>query len=259
MSDAARRPVVFSEPTSIDVEQSGTLLLVENNPGRILRVDPASGRVTVVAPSISRPYAIVATAAGRVVFSASNSLFRLAAGKPPVRLARAGGDIGPVAVARNGTVYFATGTHVYQLPPGATAPVALARTATFSSPHGLAVARDGSVLVSDTGNNRIVRLVRGSRAVTVLAHVRGPRGLDVSADGTVYVVDSGANRVLQLAASGASIGYLPRTTGDLYDVRSGPNGVVYVLEAGAVGIVRAISRNGAVTTVSGRADHKLTR
>src|SRR5262249_27775736 len=41
-------PLDFTEPTSIELEPSGTLLLVENNPGRLLRVDPATGRVTVV-------------------------------------------------------------------------------------------------------------------------------------------------------------------------------------------------------------------
>src|SRR4051812_8552986 len=30
-------PVAFTQPTSIDLEPAGTLLLVENNPGRVLR------------------------------------------------------------------------------------------------------------------------------------------------------------------------------------------------------------------------------
>jgi len=62
----------------------------------------------------------------------------------------------------------------------------------------------------------------------------------------MYVVDSGANRVLRLSASGSRLGYLARTSGDLYDVQVTRG----VLEAGATGWVRRISRDGTVTTVS---------
>src|SRR5437763_2695240 len=58
------RPVAFTEPTTIDLEPGGTLLLVENNPGRVLRVNPGSGRVTVLAPSMSHPYAVVRARSG---------------------------------------------------------------------------------------------------------------------------------------------------------------------------------------------------
>jgi streptogramin lyase len=50
VSAATRRPVRFVQPTSIEAEPAGTLLLVENNPGRLLRVDPRNGRVTVIVP-----------------------------------------------------------------------------------------------------------------------------------------------------------------------------------------------------------------
>lgn len=43
-------PLVFTEPTAIDLEPAGTLLLVENNPGRVLRVSPGTGKVTVLVP-----------------------------------------------------------------------------------------------------------------------------------------------------------------------------------------------------------------
>jgi len=43
------QPVTFVEPTAIDAQPDGTLLLVENNPGSLLRVDPRTGSVTPVA------------------------------------------------------------------------------------------------------------------------------------------------------------------------------------------------------------------
>jgi serine/threonine-protein kinase len=250
VSAAPRRPVQFVQPTSLEVEPAGTLLLVENNPGRLLRVDPRNGHVTVIVPSVARPYAVVRTSSGRVYFSAANALRRLRIGRSPAMVTRADSDIGPIAAAPDGTVYYSTGSHVYRLAAGASAPKVIASAEHLATPHGLAVAPDGAVLLADTGNNRILRIDRLSGTTALLARVTGPRGLDVGSDGTVYVVDSGANRVLRLSASGSPLGYLARTSGDLYDVQVTRGGAVYVLEAGATGWVRHISRNGTVTTVS---------
>jgi serine/threonine-protein kinase len=163
---------------------------------------------------------------------------------------RTDSDIGPIAAAPDGTVYYSTGSHVYRLAAGASAPTVIASRERLAAPHGLAVAPDGALLLADTGNNRIVRIDPTGGTTTVLARVTGPRGLDVAPDGTVYVVDSGANRVLRLSASGSRRGYLAQTIGDLYDVKVARDGAVYVLEAGADGWVRRISRDGTVTTLS---------
>jgi streptogramin lyase len=250
VSAAPRRPVQFVQPTSIEVEPAGTLLLVENNPGRVLRVDPRSGRVTVIVPSVARPYAVVRTSSGRIYFSAANSLRQINPGRAPTTVTRADSDIGPIAAAPDGTVYYSTGSHVYRLAAAASAPKGIASAEHLAAPHGLAVAPDRALLLADTGNNRIVRIDPTGGTTTVLARVTGPRGLDVAPDGTVYVVDSGANRVLRLSASGSRRGYLAQTSGDLYDVKVARDGAVYVLEAGAAGWVRRISRDGTVTTLS---------
>ena len=70
---ALPQPVPFSEPTSIELEPAGTLLLVENSPGRVLRVDPQTGRVTAVVSSITRPYAITRTSSGSVLVTSGNA------------------------------------------------------------------------------------------------------------------------------------------------------------------------------------------
>ena len=66
---APPQPLAFTQPTAIDLEPAGTLLLVENNPGRVLRVTPATGRVTVLVPSMSAPYAVVRAPSGSVFVS----------------------------------------------------------------------------------------------------------------------------------------------------------------------------------------------
>ncbi len=99
-----------------------------------------------------------------------------------------------------------------------------AAEALFSSPAGVAVARDGSLLVSDTGNHRIRRIRNG--VVTTLAgsatarddlgremggyrdgpareaEFRYPVGLAVDARGGVYVADAGNHKVRYISPQG---------------------------------------------------------
>src|SRR6476619_3230957 len=85
------QPLAFTQPTAIDLEPAGTLLLVENNPGRVLRVNPGTGRLTVLVPSMNAPDAIVRAPARSVVVSSRNLLQRLDAGEP-VTVAQADTD-----------------------------------------------------------------------------------------------------------------------------------------------------------------------
>jgi sugar lactone lactonase YvrE len=241
----ARRPVVFSEPTSIELEPAGTLLVVENNPGRVLRVDPRDGKVTVLVAAMTQPYAITRTQAGQLFVSTESRLQRLDP-SGPVTVAVADSQIGPVAAAPNGDVYYTTATQVFRLAGGASALVAQG----FSNPHGLAFAVDGALLVSDTGHDRIARVAAG--AVTTFAQVAEPRGLDVAADGSVYVVAGEAQRVVHLAADGSRLGLVGPLFDTPYDVQAAAGNATYVLEAGPTGHIRRVAADGTVTTVSRR-------
>ena len=246
---AARQPVVFREPTSIELEPSGTLLLVENNPGRILRVDPATGGVTVLVASVSRPYAIVRAPSGALFLSVDNTVRRLEADGTLTTVAELASAVGPLAAAPSGDVYFTTATQVYRL-PGGTGPAALVADAQFRAPHGLAVASDGTLLVSDTENDRVRRVDPASGAVTPFADVGRPGGIELAADGTVFVIDTRQSRLLHLSGSGSQLGTLGPAFGIPYDVELTSDGGAYLLEAGATGFVRRIAPNGTVTTVS---------
>jgi streptogramin lyase len=245
---APPRPVAFIEPTSIDVEPSGSLLLVENNPGRLLRVNPATGAVTVLVPSLSRPYSAVRAPSGAIFFSTESQIDRLTGSGPQLKVAEADSQIGPVAVAPNGDVFFATSARVFRLPGGAGPAVPVA--AGFSNPHGVAVAADGALLVSDTGNDRIRRIDPTSGTVTTVAQVGQADGLDVAADGSIYVVEGISHRIVRLSPTGARLGFVGPAFVLPYDVQAAPGGGVYVLEAGPTGYVRRVAPNGSVTTVS---------
>ena len=265
---APAKPLVFSEPTAIDLQPDGTLLLVENNAGRVLRVRPATGRVGVIAPTLFRPYAIVRAPSGSVFISIGNALQRLNGTGAPTTVAEVaqGVEIGPIAAAPNGDLYYSTATQVFRLPGGSGTPVHIAGTgaeggggdggpaleAQFSSPHGLAVAADGALLVSDRGNNRVRRIDPATGVITAFSQVGEPYGIDVTPDGTVYVIEGTTNRVVRLGLSGARLGFLGTGFSNAYDVEAGPDGVAYLLQAGSPGRIRRIASDGSVTTVSRR-------
>lgn len=222
-------PLTFSWPTSVDVEPGGSLLVVENGRHRLLRI--TGSRTTVLAAGLAKPFEARRTSSGTIVLSNGHALQRLgASGRPVVTLARAAGDIGPIALS--GTrIYYATGTSLYRL--GTKAPLA----AGLSGPHGLAVAQDGAVLVSDTGNARILRVDPATGATSTLAQLAGPRGLDVAPDGTVYVADGTSKRILHLTATGTRLGAVGPRFGDPYDVAVAPQGVLYVVDTAETGRV----------------------
>jgi streptogramin lyase len=228
-------------------------------------VNPANGRVSVLVPSIARPYAVVRAPSGSVYVSVGNQLQRLNGGGPQTSVAEvpAGVEIGPIAAGSNGDVYYSTATQIFRLPGGSGPPIRIAGTgeaggggdggpalnAQFSSPHGLAVAVDGALLVSDRDNNRVRRIDPATGLVTVFAPVDQPYGIDVAVDGTVSVVDGSQNRVVRLAPTGTRLGLVGPAFAVPYDVEVG-GGVTYVLDAGPLGYIRRIAPDGTVTTVS---------
>ena len=82
-------------------------------------------------------------------------------------------------------------------------------TANLNFPNGIALQQDGSILVSDSGNSRVIVFepngtVRGSLARGSMDAALGmPRGIAVNQKGTVYVVDT-VNQVVRVFASDPS-------------------------------------------------------
>src|SRR5262249_7473955 len=151
-----------------------------------------------------KAYAVARARSGAIFVTDAGALKRIDGTRAPKTVAHATADIGPIALARDGDLYFTTETGAWRLVHAAGRPVEIATG--LSGPQGVAVAADGAVLVSDTGNNRVLRIDPRSRAVTTFAHVGSPRGLAVADDGTVYAVESSTHRVVRLSASGKRLG-----------------------------------------------------
>ena len=244
-------PLTFTWPTSVGVDHDGSLLLVENGiegvGARVLRLASGSRKATVLATA-ERAYSVAVPPFGNPYLSAGHSLLRLDGKGGTTSLAQAGTDIGPVAVAANGDVYFETDSQVFRLAGGKGTPTQVAGR--LSGPHGLAVTGDGGLLVSDTGHGRVERVDLKTGQLETWGDIGEPRGIAVAADGTVYVVDGSTHRVVHLTADGRRLGSVEHVFDDPYDVATARDGSVYVVDTGLSGRLYRVAPSGATTVVS---------
>lgn len=140
-------------------------------------------------------------------------------------------------------------------------------------PIGLAVTREGELLVSDADNHRVLRYGRDGRLLQAIgsgeraAGVDGfntPAGLTLDQRGNIYVVDILNGRVVQLSPDGAFVrqfGRLGDTAGALSrpkDVAVDPAGNVYVSDS-LLSSVQVFSHQGGYLGFIGREDPSDTR
>ena len=241
-------PLRFAWPTSVDVVSTRALLLVENGNGRLLRLDPVTGK-TAVLTSVNRAYAVALAPSGAVFLSAGKSLLRLDGADHATHVAEADEDIGPIAVAANGDVYYTTQTQAFRLAGGAGIPQQVA--AHLSGPHGIAVTSDGGILVCDTGNGRVKRIDLKTGAVETWGDLGEPRGISIAPDGrTAYVVDKSTNRVVHLRIDGKRLGSVKHVFADPYALGAASDGSLYVIDTSSAGRLYRVARDGALTVVS---------
>jgi DNA-binding beta-propeller fold protein YncE len=244
-------PLTFAWPTSVDVEADGSLLVAENgnqsSNGRVDRIDPATGKTVEIAEA-DQAYSVAHAPSGAVYLSAGKSLLRLDGAGQTTPVAHAAEDIGPIAVAANGDVYYATQTQVFKLAGGTGTPVQI--VAGLSGPHGLAVLNDGGLLVSDTGHARVVRVDLGTGKVETWGDLVNPRGIAIAPDRNAYVVDASIHQVVRLRIDGLRLGAVKHVFYDPYAVAAAPDGSLYVVDTAAVGRLYRVLPDGKTTVVS---------
>lgn len=207
--DGAGLQASFNAPVALAMDPWSRLLVADMGASRIRRVD--------------LPQGVVSTIAGTPVPGFADSAVGLAASFH--------GPSG-VAVDAQGNVYIAdTANHAIRrisVLDGSVSTVAgsgqagavdgTGSAARFNSPRGLALDRDGTLIVADTGNH-VLRRVTPQGVVTRLAGVFGSRGrtdgpsnsalfngptaVAVDAAGTIYVADTQNSLIRALTVSGA--------------------------------------------------------
>lgn len=241
-------PLAFDNPTSVAVEPSGSLLVVENGAGKVDRVDPATGAKTVVASGLSRPYSVAVTPSGEILLSTGGDVVRLGSGTPQIVTSLPGIEIGPILASPNGDLYFGAEPGIFRVPAGSTVPAQL--VGGLAAPHGLAFTADGSLLVSDTGHDVILRIDPQTGKAETFAHQLSPLGLAVASDGSIYVCDDVAKRIVHFSAGGERLGFAGPIFNIPYGLAADPAGGVYVTEATATGRIKHVAADGTVTTLS---------
>ncbi|MCW5557840.1 MAG: SMP-30/gluconolactonase/LRE family protein, partial [Verrucomicrobiae bacterium] len=199
-----------------------------------------------------------------------------------------------IAVSPDGLVYIAdTWSHTLRrwTPDGVISTLAgtawrsgaedgLGTEARFNAPRGLALDRDGSVLVADAGNHCIRKVTPAGEVTTVagLAGVAGsadgpswearfqqPENLCVASDGSIYVSDSGNSTLRRIGTDGivstvaGVAGSRGHADGPGATARfSYPHGLVLDSEGNLYAAdngnrcIRKIAPDGRVTTVAGK-------
>jgi streptogramin lyase len=246
---ATRAPLALGWPVGIDVGSDGSLLVVEFTSKTLWRVDPSTGRRSRIV-QFAKPWGVAHGPAGRIYVSDSQTLERIDGHRiTPVATAPGSNEIGPVTVTPAGDVVYATPAAVYRLRRAAHAPVSIMTLPPNTGPHGIAIARDASILLSDPEHNVIWRIAPASGKKAVFARLGQPRGIDVARDGSVYVCAATAKRVLHLSAAGKRIGMVGPVFGDPYALTVAPNGTVFAIDTGATGYIRRIAPDGSSSLV----------
>ena len=178
-------------PAQILALDAHSLLVVERQGrDRILRVDTETGHFTVVTARIPAPWGLAREASGRVLVSGERGVYALGGTKIADVAA------GPIAAAPDGALYFAELNRVGRIGRGGDVETL---TTNVAAPHGLVLRRDGSLVVSDSGNGRLLRIDLATRATTVLASgLRSPLGAIEAADGSLLVVEFDTGRLLRI-------------------------------------------------------------
>ncbi len=257
---ANQESVFLADPVGFATDRNGNYYLSDAGLNRILKVAP-DGTCQVVAglsesgfcrQAQSTPQAILGPAG--LLVSPDGDLFFVERLGNRVRRLSSSGEL---------TLFAGSGL------PGFAGDKGPASAARLNSPQALALAPDGSILISDTGNRRlrkvdssgIIETFAGSGSVgsggagapALQAPFVAPMGMSFGTDGVLYIADAGAHQVKGISTEGivfivAGTGKPPvlaqRQTGVLPDELDTPlsvaissSGAIYISEFGRVRVL----------------------
>ena len=229
-------PQVFSDPFGIAVAKDGTIYVADAGEKNLIHKISREGTITTFSTGFNTPSALAIDANGNL-YVADTSNNRIGKVAPDGTVSTIAGDgtagyrDGPAAQARfNGPVGIAVDTrgNVFVADTyndrirmistdGQVSTVAGAgspgyadgdrNTALFDTPCGIAVAQDGTLIIADTGNDRLRRIDKDGNvsAFTVNGEsLSSPIGLALTHDNVLYVTELNRSRVLQVTPDGSA-------------------------------------------------------
>jgi sugar lactone lactonase YvrE len=295
--------------TGVALDAAGNLYVAFSDLRRIVRITPAGTMSDVYAPGDRQgpsPGQMAIDAAGTLyaLDYHFNRVWRITPAGPSVLAGRQEpgstdgpapvvtfGTLGAIAVDAAGNVLVAdvennairkitpagtTSTVVGKFPGNRDGGGAVAR---FSDPFAVAVDRDGSIVVADSGNNAIRRISPTGVVSTVAGNGTGgfsdgsgaaarfnnPKGVAVDANGNIYVGDTGNNAVRRIGTAGDVLTIAGTGEAGARDGNAGmatfkaptqlavdPRGDIYLSESLSAR-VRRITREGFVSTLGSTA------
>ncbi|MDX2044345.1 MAG: hypothetical protein SF097_24260 [Acidobacteriota bacterium] len=257
---------VLATDNAGNISQARTLTVNVTPPGAFVTVagtgvNGFSGdNGAAITANISRPIRMTFDAAGNLYFADLNN--------HRVRRVATTGVI--TTVAGNGTQGFS----------GDNGP---ATSAQLNQPLGVALDRNGNLLIADWGNNRVRRINAVTGVITTIAgtgdtgfngdggaatnaRINGPENVFVDKDNNIFIADSNNHRIRKVAASGATISTVAGTgtsgfSGDggqataanlslPTDVVVDNAGNIYICATGN-NRIRKVTADGVINTVAG--------
>ncbi len=204
----------LNNPMGVAVDTAGAVYVIDAD--RVVKLAAGSSTQDVLPfIGLNNPTGVAVDSAGNVYVTDinNNRVLKLAARSSAQQVLPFAGLNWPqgVAVDSAGTVYvtdavnhrvvkLAAGSSTQQVLPFAGLKDPERRDGGVALAEGVAVDSTGTVYVTDTYNNRVVKLAAGSSTQDVLpfAGLKTPWGVAVDSIGTLYVSDAGNNRVLKL-------------------------------------------------------------
>jgi sugar lactone lactonase YvrE len=241
-SDGVGAAASFNTPSGLAIANDGNLFLADTGNNRIRKVTP-EGQVSTVAGDGIAGYSDGPASQAQfngpigVAVDTRGNVYVADTYNDRIRMITTDGQVSTIAGA--GTPGYADGDRT---------------TSLFDTPSGIAVATDGSIIVADTGNDRLRKITPEGNVTTLSVNegLSSPIGLAVSHDNFIYVTELDRSRVVQIAPDGivrviAGDGF-NQPTGIALSPRSNRPAELYVADSGNY-LVRKLDQ----TTVSATA------
>ncbi|HEY3581922.1 MAG TPA: NHL repeat-containing protein [Pyrinomonadaceae bacterium] len=185
----------FDTPSALALDANGNLYVADTSNNRIRKVTP-QGEVSTIAGEGTAGYADGPAAQARfngpigVAVDEHGNVFVADTYNDRIRKISSDGQVSTIAGA--GTLGYADGDR---------------NTSLFDTPCGIIVANDGTLIVADTGNDRLRKIDKDGNVTTFNVNVEGgnlssPVGLALTYDNVLYVTELDHSRVLQITPDG---------------------------------------------------------